>query len=113
MNCPKCASADVRVSRHSAWTDSIYSVLGRQAFRCRSCHLRFYRTQTDGGAKPASKRPRSKHRSPKRVRPWMWETVIFAVMLVIFLIFLRYLTREPAAGPEGSQAFFKTHSMQV
>ena len=33
----------------------------------------------------------------------MWETALFALLLVIFFAFLRYLTREPAASLDGSK----------
>src|SRR5690348_8780233 len=109
MQCPKCGSAEVRPSHHARWTDVLHSPLGQHAFRCRKCRYRFYAPEM--AASPDSpvhkhksrrkSRDRDFRRGMRRIRPWMWEVAIFALMLLIFFIFLRYLTREPAAGPEG------------
>lgn len=74
--------------------------------------MRFYasveRTNAAGSARSAYQRLRTRNsgsnRGRSRVRPWMWETALFALLLLIFLVFLRYLTREPVANPDGGQA---------
>ena len=101
MNCPKCGSADVRRSRQETWSDAFQAVCGRQAFRCRSCRFRFHRQEAAGGK--TSKQDDSR-RGLRRIRPWMVELAIFALLLLIFLAFLRYLTREPVANREGGRA---------
>jgi hypothetical protein len=104
MNCPKCASADIRRSQQETWGDMLYALRGRRAFRCRSCRCRFHlRAAADGPAASGTKwKPFQQFRHfRRRLRPWMVEMAIFAVLLLIFFAFLRYLTREPAASPEG------------
>ncbi|HLJ46104.1 MAG TPA: hypothetical protein VKU01_08860 [Bryobacteraceae bacterium] len=39
----------------------------------------------------------------KRTRRRLVELVIFGAMLVLFLLFLRYLTRETMPGPESGK----------
>lgn len=120
MNCPKCGSPEIRRSSHTKWSDLFHSPLGRHAFRCRNCGLRFYALDKTAPADvqalklKARKRPRNsdRKRGLRRIRPWMWETLIFVVMFLIFLAFLRYLTREPAAGPEGGRATFTSDAYQ-
>jgi len=114
MNCPKCDSSHVRRSHHIKWGDLFHSPFGKHAFRCRTCRLRFYAAENTAPAEgPARKlKPRKRPRTSglkrglTRMRPWMWEAAIFVFMLLIFFVFLRYLTREPAAGPEGGRATF-------
>ena len=114
MNCPKCDSSEIRRSSRIKWSDPFHFVLGQHAFRCRKCRVRFYAvSKTTPDDAPAAKRmPRKRfhiselRRNLKHIRPWMWEAAIFGFMLLIFLVFLRYLTREPSAGPEGSRVMF-------
>src|SRR5579885_3584983 len=106
MNCPKCASSDVRHSRKNSWTDPFHLLLRRHAFRCRNCRLRFHASHAASAAPNeanARKRSEDPKRRRRRIRRWLWETALVAVLLVIFLAFLRFLTREPASGVEGSQ----------
>jgi len=91
---------------------------GRRAFRCRSCRFRFHRTEAARGTPaPGTKRKASRHhlvkRGRRRIRPWMVEIAIFALLLPIFFTFLRYLTREPAASQEGGQAWFDSCTTHV
>jgi hypothetical protein len=110
MKCPKCDSPEVRHSHHAKWVDVFHSRLGQRAFRCRKCRHRFYALETATAADATVHKHRKKSRDPdfkrglRRIRPWMWEAAIFLLMLVIFFIFLRYLTREPAANPEGRRS---------
>lgn len=107
MNCPKCGSAEVRRSHHHKTRDLLESPFGRIAYRCRKCRNRFY---ADNDGTPVQHRPRSRNSGPKRgtrrLRRWMVEAAIFAIMLLLFLVFLRYVTREPSPSPQGSRTLF-------
>lgn len=102
MKCPKCDSPEIRPSSRSKWLDIFESKLGREAYRCRKCRHRFYANLEPGAASGAKRTTsKSKHevrRGTRRVRPWMVETAIFVIMLLLFYVFLRYLTREPATS---------------
>jgi predicted RNA-binding Zn-ribbon protein involved in translation (DUF1610 family) len=42
-SCPKCGSNDVRRSSREGFLVSIFALVGRWPFRCRSCRSRFFR----------------------------------------------------------------------
>jgi len=94
MNCPQCNSSDIRHSHRSVWTDLFHSKLGRGAFRCRSCKVRFHAPEK---TKPV---PRDFSRRMERYRRLALQALIFTAMLVMFLLFLRYLIREPGMASE-------------
>lgn len=102
MKCPKCASADLRASRRKRWRDLLHAPFGRTAVRCRACGNRFY---ASGPGLPNGIRKHGRNhgvkRGTRRIRPWMWELALYTLLLLLFLFFLRYLTSEPAARPEG------------
>jgi hypothetical protein len=102
--CPKCGGHDVRLSSHVNWITRLRWPLGQRAFRCRTCRVRFYASPdpsltADTGAASHTRRPsRPKgKRGHKRRRRWIVEALIFAAMLLLFWLFLRYLTREQPA----------------
>ena len=41
--CPKCGSADVRRSSRDGFWASVFALVGRWPYRCRSCRSRFFR----------------------------------------------------------------------
>ena len=43
LKCPKCESVDVRRSKPEGLLGTLFSMLGRYPFRCRSCRVKFYR----------------------------------------------------------------------
>jgi len=102
MNCPKCASTDVRLSRQAKWGDIFYGFSGRRAFRCRDCQLRFFAVDPGGHSSSSNAHPHDGIRMRKRLRRRILEVTIFAIMLVIFFVFLHYLTREQAPGGDSS-----------
>ena len=104
MTCPECGSSEIRASRSTRWKDVFQRVRGREPFRCRKCRLRFFSSQS---STPGSERVvQSSHshrssrlmstRTKKRLVRQLVVIAIFAVALVIFLFFLRYLTTEPS-----------------
>ena len=100
MNCPKCGNPSVSKSRGQKWADRLHRIFGRHAFRCRNCRHRFHSTITAAGRVPkitkSSVRRRNK-RGPKRLPRWIMEAAIFAIMLLLFFVFLRYVTHEQPA----------------
>ena len=109
MKCPKCSSTELRKSRHGSWADAMHKLMGRHAYRCRSCRARFHSAESLEASTPASRdsgTPRHQHKNRhlgKTLRRRLLEVAVFVVMLVIFLVFLRYLTREqsPASEPQS------------
>jgi hypothetical protein len=111
MTCPKCGSTEARPSRHSKWKDIFHSLLGQQAQRCRSCHARFYAPeQPQSTATPApasasenSRKRRNKKRGGSRSRRrHLIEAGIFAVMMIIFIVCLLFITRQRDPGQQSN-----------
>ena len=117
MNCPKCTSPNVRRSRHKSWKDFFAALRREHAFRCRQCGHRFYRAEAAGSrvfsrikaAFGTSRNPGVK-RGRRSIRPWMIEMAIFGALLLIFLVFLRYLTSEPSGGSDSGKVYFTTNA---
>ena len=102
MTCPLCSSSSIRVSRNRHWNDILYCAIGHQAYRCQKCGGRFYAPKS---SEPIYERPgrsdrvsRSKRRlSARRLRRLAGRfvvVIIFAVMFLIFWLYLRYITTE-------------------
>jgi hypothetical protein len=95
--------------RHHRWKDLLPLLHGRHAYRCRACRRRFY--GANGSAESSEQLARAlkngdshagvKKRRSKRVRPWILQAAVFAVMLLLFLVFLRYMVREQPASETG------------
>jgi len=111
MKCPKCDSTEARRSRHSKWKDVFHSPLGQQAYRCRSCHARFYAPKPAEPPAAASastsdtsqkRHHKSKSRSKSR-RRHLVEAGVFALMMIIFIFCLLFITRQRTSG-EGSNS---------
>ncbi len=110
MNCPECGSADVRISRHAHAMDVVQRLLGRRAFRCRECRLRFYALKSEASKLEASRRWSRFHRRPtwrenhegqSHLRRTLGLLAIFVLAFIIFLIFLRYLATERNPSDEA------------
>ncbi|MEO8098088.1 MAG: hypothetical protein ABI811_10335 [Acidobacteriota bacterium] len=43
FTCPKCGSVDIRRARSEGFLVSLFQMVGRWPFRCRSCRTRFFR----------------------------------------------------------------------
>ncbi len=112
MKCPKCGGTELRSSRHARWSDAFHTSFGRRAYRCRSCRARFHAAESPESptAGPELKKNGTslKHRHKgklvsKRAGRHLIEAAVVVLMLIVFLVFLRYLTREqsPASEPES------------
>ncbi len=117
MICPTCGSAEIRVSKHPHWDDFLQRIRGREAFRCRKCRLRFFASPSSEFDPAQVRQSMHTHRpkklistrAKKRLIQRLTVISIFAVALIIFLFFLRYITTErmPASnsGAIGSGLF--------
>lgn len=93
MKCPRCGSADLRRSRRERWTDSIFLSFGKRAYRCRRCNARFHTAKSPAPHKAISpKRPHNTEHYPKRVRGHLIGAAALTAVLILFLLFLLYLT---------------------
>jgi hypothetical protein len=120
MKCPKCGSTEARPSRHSKWKDIFHTPLGQQAHRCRSCHARFYapKPPQSTAAAPSSasadetsrKRHHKSRGGSRRRRRHLIEAGVFALMMIIFIFCLLFITRQ--RGP-GQQSNFISGSFNV
>jgi hypothetical protein len=115
MICPKCGSADIRVSRHPHVMDVFHRMCGQEAYRCRKCRHRFY------GAKSAALEMAAAHQSGHSHRWSLWQASsqgrrrllrqalflsIFVVAFIIFWCFLRYITTERPPSEDTPPASF-------
>ena len=99
MICPACNSTEVRRSRRFHGGELFSWIRGRHAYRCRSCRALFYGRE---GAAPVHRRSgglrrKLRHKGEgisKSLRRRLIEVSIFLLLLVVFYMFLRYLTRE-------------------
>lgn len=118
MNCPKCGSAEVRPSSRARWRDRLLA-FGRQRFRCRACRRKFYSREkivstADDSGKPAVSKAARRHRHKalsKSNKRRLLDALTFAVMLALFFVFLRYLTREPIPENPVSVTAFRSDKL--
>jgi len=114
MTCPHCGNSDIRRSQSSHWSDAMRHALGRQAYRCRHCRLRFYLPRfapaaTDTKAESAEGRKTAKRpdfRKRKRLIRRLITIAVFVVMFSMFGLFLRHITEDriPANNPQGADS---------
>ncbi|MGA3027072.1 MAG: hypothetical protein ABSF98_20125 [Bryobacteraceae bacterium] len=84
--------------------------MGRRPWRCCRCYRRFYAAAMAGSPdETPAPPPKGAHRHPKqrsinrarRRRKHLIEAAVFGLLLIIFFLFLRYLTREPPTEESG------------
>lgn len=100
--CPVCQSEDVRASWSTRITDVFHRLRGRVPFRCRQCRQRFFAAlsvaeKQQHAAELTESRSFKHHRSVQsmeRLNFLMVVISIFAVAVMLFLLFLRALTTE-------------------
>jgi transcriptional regulator NrdR family protein len=107
MTCPDCGSSEIRLSRSRRFQDAFQRLRGREPFRCSKCRVRFFAIESPELAlgKAAHSNPDRRSlwnsRIKKRLAKRMIVVSIFAVALVIFLIFLRYVTSEQSSSGDS------------
>ena len=104
MTCPVCGAPDVRLSQHTSLRDSYYALLNKSAWRCRKCRIRFYAPSAPGEARKRFSIRKQRRNTRRRLGVNTGFAVLLgAAALLIFLLFLRYLTSESRSEPsEGA-----------
>ena len=98
MQCPKCNKADVRPSKRIHLMDLPQRLRGLSGYRCRGCGSRFY-GQLDPKATWIARAFRAfhSHRERERIilrfRYYGVQMFVFGCGLVLFIVFLNYMTR--------------------
>ena len=114
MTCPHCGSSDVRHSHSLHWSDGWHRALGREAYRCRKCRLRFFlprMSQIFAHATGQSVRSRKATkrldlRGRKRLIRRLIAITVFVLMFSLFGLFLHRITedRTPASSSQGTDS---------
>ena len=120
MTCPECGSPDIRASRHARKGDILQRIRGKKAFRCRNCQKRFFVSLFSPSRSkqllPSSRSRRSRSylslATRRRLAHWLVVIATFAVALVLFLLFLRYLTAEKI-HPRNSVSVRARHAVSL
>jgi hypothetical protein len=120
MKCPDCRSADTRRSRRFKWADLFHWLQWQTAWRCRKCHTRFYSRVSQSKAPPNERSKPHKHHSHRSgnllsripIRRRM-EAGVFVVMLILFYLFLRFITSERAPAGEGDNRIARSATVNV
>jgi len=114
MICPQCGGADTRASRKSYPMDLLHRMLGKEPFRCRTCHTRFYSADSVGAPSSLRSPSRRKHqakgmhsRSRRHRKRQLIALAIFALAFIVFWILLHYVTQEKSSGQDsGSRSTY-------
>ena len=92
--CPNCKSPETRLSRETKSGDRAHADQGEFPHRCRDCGLRFF-APADPEAAAAAVRSRARQRRVKTAwkdrKHQLIQLAVFLVVLVLFLLCLRYL----------------------
>jgi hypothetical protein len=95
----------VRRSRRFKPLDALWFAAGRKPYRCRDCRTRFYRTDSAAVSRSSRRQARSEKRRAvhfsTRLRRKVLQAAVFLLMLLIFLVFLRYITQERYPSSAG------------
>jgi hypothetical protein len=98
MNCPKCGRSEVRPSSRVQWIDRFRR---KRALRCRTCRARFYGDGPRASRRLGRSNKPEVRRGNKRRWRWMRDALIFTALLILFLLFMRFLTRETSPSLES------------
>ncbi len=109
MLCPGCNTDRARRSHRRGVKEHLLGLFGRFPYRCRQCQLRFYvarsRAADKGGAKSGPPNPtereiqvtRAGHARKQKRR----EMLLYGWALLLFLVFLYYVTRDRSNSSDG------------
>jgi hypothetical protein len=107
--CPKCKTEHTDRSHRRGLIERGVAVVGYYPYRCRDCHLRFFRMRTEPTVDTATDRP-GLEREIKATRGAMGakrkrrELLLYVTAMVLFLTFLYYLTLERGNSMDGRTA---------
>jgi len=99
LECPVCASENVRVSFNTPFWEFVYRWQGLQRYRCRECRKIFHYPLVPGekfATKPRRRRRKSQKQETARTSAGKWrirtaEAVVFLLMVVVFYTALNAL----------------------
>ncbi len=114
MICPKCKEDKAHRSHRSGVKEHLVSVFAFYPYRCFKCKNRFLRHKYEPESQETSgteREIRATRRNIRRKRVKR-EFLMYAAGLVLFLVFLYFLTRERTSpSPEGSLLSPVPHSL--
>jgi len=100
MLCPKCHTDRAHRAHRSGIRERVAALFSRHPYRCHECGYRFlvyrYETPPDNGPlTPTEREIRNTRLAIKRQRSRR-EILLYSSALVLFLLFLYFITRERA-----------------
>lgn len=103
MLCPKCKADRAHRSHRDGLGEHLASVAGFFPYDCHACKHRFlrHRESTSDKARPgntAVEREISATRSAAAWKRKQREILLYGMALLLFVVILYFLTREPAPG---------------
>jgi len=108
MNCPHCGSSEIRYSYSSQWSDTIHRVLGRDAYRCRKCQVRFFQRRVKAASGNLNERgekgeQHSEFMRRKRLTRRLLTVAVLVLMFSVFGLFLLRITKDhpPPISAQG------------
>lgn len=102
MKCPTCQTDNVRPAKEKS-LDLLAALIRRSAWRCRGCGARFYAVNNRTLTTTRKQHGKSLFRNPSpRVRQLAKEMAILLVAVLLFFVFIKYLSTEHS----GSNALF-------
>jgi hypothetical protein len=101
MTCPKCKTDAAHRSHRKGIVEYLVSVFSYRPYRCHSCECRFLYSPyfaEDSGKNAAGETSREQEirttRNSVRRKQFLREVLVLGLALLLFLLFLRFITRE-------------------
>jgi hypothetical protein len=103
--CPKCSNDKAHRSHRRGFAEQLAGVIGFRAYRCHGCEHRFVRFRYASEPSPGEVAPSEREvrvtRSALRWKSKRREILLYAFGLLLFLVFLYFITRERGPSPDG------------
>lgn len=106
MHCPNCNADRAHRSHRKGLTETLASVFAFYPYRCYACQHRFlrFRYELPGAVatdETAAIRVLKAARASKQLERKRREFLLFGGALLLFILFLYYITRERAPAADG------------
>jgi len=106
MYCPKCNADHAHRSHRKGLTESLASLFAFYPYRCNTCQRRFLRFRYDlpevlATDETSAARVLKAARASKQLERKRREFLLFGGALLLFVLFLYYITRERAPASDG------------
>jgi type II secretory ATPase GspE/PulE/Tfp pilus assembly ATPase PilB-like protein len=107
MYCPKCKADHAHRSHRKDLRERLASLLAFYPYRCDACHHRFLRFRYElpevvATDETSAVRMLKAARASKQLKRKRREFLLFGGALLLFILFLYYMTRERAPASDGS-----------